>query len=86
MLTYRHADATAYLDVAKGHEKSYHGILLCDSHAGRFTAPVGWTTVDRRERGADADPGFRVTEPTTPHAALVDEHTVAEAGSDVHAD
>ncbi len=48
MLTYRHSEATAYLDVARGHEKSYHGMLLCDEHAGRFSAPVGWTTIDRR--------------------------------------
>ncbi len=47
MLTYRHAAATAYLDAAKGHEQSYDGILLCDVHASRFSAPLGWTTVDR---------------------------------------
>ncbi|MCB1245746.1 MAG: DUF3499 family protein [Acidimicrobiia bacterium] len=48
MLTYHHADAQAFLDVVHGHERGWDGILLCDVHAGRFTAPRGWTTVDRR--------------------------------------
>jgi hypothetical protein len=48
MLTYSHAAATAYLDVVRGHEKGYDGILLCEVHAQRFSAPRGWSTVDRR--------------------------------------
>ena len=54
VLTYHHADAKAYLIQARGHEKSYDGILLCDTHAGRFTAPVGWTVEDQRV-GTHAD-------------------------------
>lgn len=56
MLTYRHAAATAYLDAAKGHEQNYDGILLCDLHAQRFSAPVGWTTIDRTR--SDATSGY----------------------------
>ncbi len=48
MLTYRHADATAYLDDVQGHEQRHDGILLCAEHAGRFSAPLGWETIDRR--------------------------------------
>ena len=48
MLTYHHSDAEAYLDTVQGHEKVYDGILLCDVHAARFSAPQGWVTVDRR--------------------------------------
>jgi hypothetical protein len=48
MLTYDHADAHAYLDDVRGHEKGYDGMLLCEDHAGRFNAPVGWSTTDRR--------------------------------------
>jgi hypothetical protein len=48
VLTYHHADAEAYLDTALGHEKTYNGILLCDIHADRFSAPRGWQTIDRR--------------------------------------
>lgn len=48
MLTYSHAGATAYLDAVRGHEKSYDGILLCELHARRFSAPRGWSTIDRR--------------------------------------
>ncbi|MEN8115322.1 MAG: DUF3499 family protein [Actinomycetota bacterium] len=48
MLTYDHAEAEAYLDDVRGHERSYNGMLLCEKHAGRFVAPVGWTTMDRR--------------------------------------
>jgi hypothetical protein len=48
LLTYHHADAKAYLDDAHGHEQMYDGILLCESHAERFSAPRGWTTHDRR--------------------------------------
>lgn len=48
VLTYHHADAEAFLDKALGHEKTYNGILLCDIHAARFTAPRGWQTIDRR--------------------------------------
>lgn len=55
MLTYHHADAEAFLDKALGHEQTYNGILLCDTHANRFTAPRGWQTIDRR-----VPTGFRV--------------------------
>jgi hypothetical protein len=27
----------------------YDGMLLCEAHAGRFVAPVGWSTTDRRK-------------------------------------
>ncbi len=49
MLTYLHKDAAAFLDDAQGHEQVYDGILLCDIHATRFSAPRGWTTTDRRD-------------------------------------
>ena len=49
MLTYDHADAHAYLDDVRGHERVYDGMLLCEAHAGRFVAPVGWSTTDRRK-------------------------------------
>ncbi|MDA2978609.1 MAG: DUF3499 family protein [Actinomycetota bacterium] len=52
VLTYHHSDAKAFLDDARGHEKVYDGILLCDVHASRFSAPRGWTTMDRRARTA----------------------------------
>jgi hypothetical protein len=48
LLTYHHADARAYLDDAHGFERGYDGILLCSTHAERFSAPRGWTTLDRR--------------------------------------
>lgn len=48
MLTYDHAGAEAYLDDVKGHERMFDGMLLCENHAGRFVAPVGWITTDRR--------------------------------------
>ncbi len=48
LLTYHHGEARAYLDDASGHEQAYEGILLCANHAERFSAPVGWTTLDRR--------------------------------------
>lgn len=48
MLTYDHAGAEAYLDDVKGHERMFDGMLLCEDHAGRFVAPVGWVTIDRR--------------------------------------
>lgn len=48
MLTYHHADATAFLDAVRGHERGYDGILLCAQHASRFSAPRGWNTIDRR--------------------------------------
>ncbi len=48
MLTYDHAGAHAYLDDVKGHEQKFDGMMLCEAHAGRFSAPVGWTTTDRR--------------------------------------
>jgi hypothetical protein len=53
VLTYRHADAKAYLGVVRGHEKSYDGILLCESHANRFTATVGWVVEDHRSEIKD---------------------------------
>ncbi len=52
MLTYDHAGAHAFLDDVRGHERSYDGMMLCEEHAGRFVAPVGWQTTDRRR----ADP------------------------------
>jgi hypothetical protein len=48
MLTYDHANAEAFLDAVRGHEKSYDGLLLCAIHSAKFSAPRGWTTVDRR--------------------------------------
>jgi len=48
VLTYHHSEAEAYLDSVQGHEKVYDGILLCHIHASRFSAPQGWSTVDRR--------------------------------------
>jgi len=61
VLTYDHASAEAYLDDVLGHERSYDGMLLCENHAGRFTAPRGWDTIDRRRdvprrftKGADS--------------------------------
>ncbi len=86
MLTYRHADATAYLDVARGHEKSYHGILLCESHASRFTAPVGWTTIDRRGQESETDSGFTVSDAALHQSVLVDDKGDVGSGSDLHAD
>ena len=49
VLTYDHASAEAYLDRARGHERVFDGMLLCESHARRFTAPRGWDTIDRRD-------------------------------------
>ncbi|MCL1594246.1 MAG: DUF3499 domain-containing protein [Actinomycetia bacterium] len=51
LLTYDHASAEAYLDDARGHERAFDGMLLCESHARRFTAPQGWDTIDRRNGG-----------------------------------
>ena len=48
MLTYDHALAHAFLDDVHGHERGYDGMMLCEEHAGRFVAPVGWMTTDRR--------------------------------------
>lgn len=48
MLTYHHAAAKAFLDDVQGHEQRHDGILLCAEHAGRFSAPFGWETIDRR--------------------------------------
>lgn len=48
LLTYDHGNAEAYLDDVHGDERVYHGMLLCEVHAGRFTAPRGWQTIDRR--------------------------------------
>ena len=48
MLTYDHARAHAFLDDVHGHERGYDGMMLCEDHAGRFVAPVGWMTTDRR--------------------------------------
>jgi hypothetical protein len=50
VLTYDHAGAEAYLDDARGNEKGYEGLLLCESHAHRFVPPRGWQLVDRRGR------------------------------------
>lgn len=49
MLTYHHGDATAFLDVVRGDETMHDGLLLCETHAQKFSAPRGWTTVDRRQ-------------------------------------
>ena len=49
MLTYDHADAHAFLDDVRGHERAFEGMMLCEDHAGRFVAPVGWQTTDRRK-------------------------------------
>jgi hypothetical protein len=48
MLTYDHAGAHAFLDDVHGHERGHDGMMLCEDHAGRFVAPVGWVTSDRR--------------------------------------
>ncbi len=48
MLTYDHAGAHAFLDDVRGHERGHDGMMLCENHAGRFVAPVGWMTTDRR--------------------------------------
>ena len=50
LLTYDHGAAEAYLADARGDEASYEGIALCETHAGRFSPPVGWSLVDRRHR------------------------------------
>ncbi|MGI9665503.1 MAG: DUF3499 family protein [Acidimicrobiia bacterium] len=50
VLTYDHAGAEAYLDDARGDERSYEGLMLCESHAGRFSPPRGWELHDRRRR------------------------------------
>ncbi len=52
LLTYDHASAEAYLDDARGHERMFDGMLLCEPHARRFTAPRGWDTIDRRGDGS----------------------------------
>lgn len=57
MLTYDHAGAEAYLDDVKGHERMFDGMLLCENHAGRFVAPVGWITTDRRRHDPRRFPG-----------------------------
>jgi len=48
VLTYDHKIAEAYLDDVRGDERVYDGMLLCEIHAGRFSAPRGWETIDRR--------------------------------------
>lgn len=50
LLTYDHGAAEAYLTDARGDEAMYEGIALCETHAGRFSPPVGWALVDRRHR------------------------------------
>ena len=50
VLTYDHAGAEAYLDDARGNEERFEGLLLCEAHAGRFSAPIGWQLHDRRRR------------------------------------
>ena len=54
LLTYHHADARAFLDDTTGHERVYDGIALCAIHAEGFSAPRGWTTLDRRLDGSAA--------------------------------
>ena len=48
VLTYNHGAAEAYLADARGDEASYEGLVLCEAHASRFVAPVGWRLLDRR--------------------------------------
>ena len=48
VLTYNHGAAEAYLADARGDEASYEGLVLCENHASRFVAPVGWRLLDRR--------------------------------------
>ena len=50
VLTYDHAGAEAYLDDARGNERSYEGLMLCETHAGGFSPPIGWQLLDRRRR------------------------------------
>jgi hypothetical protein len=61
LLTYDHASAEVYLDDARGDEQRYEGIVLCEEHAGRFTAPRGWGIIDRRTQGVLVPNGCEVT-------------------------
>ena len=45
-LTYDYAGSRAWLDDTPSEEGDQWG--LCQSHAGRLTAPQGWTQIDRR--------------------------------------
>jgi len=62
VLTYDHASAEVYLDDVLGHERSHDGMLLCERHAGRFTAPRGWNTFDRRGGSPDCSPKASVAD------------------------
>lgn len=48
VLTYNHRAAEAYLADARGDEASFEGLVLCEPHATRFIAPVGWRLIDHR--------------------------------------
>ena len=48
LLTYDHGAAEAYLADARGDEAAHEGLALCDGHAGRFVAPIGWNLFDHR--------------------------------------
>ena len=61
LLTYDHAGAEAYLDDARGDEQRYEGIVLCEEHADRFTAPRGWGIIDHRTQGVLVPDGCEVT-------------------------
>lgn len=48
-LSYQYAQAQVWLDNLT-EDRDPHDYDLCERHAGRLTAPQGWTVFDRRLR------------------------------------
>ena len=50
VMSFSYGEAAARLDDITGSVERGSAYPLCEDHAERFTPPVGWTLVDRRER------------------------------------
>jgi len=48
-MAYDYADRMVWLDDLVAPLPPGGGYALCEYHAGRFTAPIGWTLIDRRD-------------------------------------
>ena len=49
VMSYHYVDRTGWLDDLEEPVIPGAGYPMCEEHAGRFTPPVGWTLVDRRQ-------------------------------------
>lgn len=50
VMSFTYVDASVRLDDLTGPVAPGSAYPLCEDHAERFTPPVGWTLVDRRQR------------------------------------